>query len=193
MQFAMIAIYFFVIYIFFNVIYYYEHNGEDRLSFEVFDWDPEPGKACLWVFLILAFFVPGFAFFHYFVYRCGACGAVRYGAVCACASIARKQYVVCLVLSCLAFCCGNGRRACCVAASIGWVGEWVGVLFSLVPCVALLVWQHPRGVSVKSVNQYVGCVVFPLCLSCLSVCLASSSFCFALLCFALLCLLVDLT
>ena len=67
--FAWMGLYFFVVYIFYNVIYYYEHNGEDRLSFEVFDWDPEPGKACLWVFLILAFFVPGFTAFHVFIYR----------------------------------------------------------------------------------------------------------------------------
>lgn len=68
--FAWMGFYFFVIYIFYNVIYYYEHNEEDRISFEVFDWEPEPGKACLWVFLILAFFVPGFTAFHVFVYRC---------------------------------------------------------------------------------------------------------------------------
>eukprot|EP00752_Nemacystus_decipiens_P006378 g5750.t1 len=67
--FAWMGLYFFVIYIFYNVIYYYEHNEEDRVSFEVFDWDPEPGKACLWVFLILAFFVPGFTAFHVFIYR----------------------------------------------------------------------------------------------------------------------------
>lgn len=68
--FAWMGLYFFIVYIFYNVIYYYEHNGDDRVSFEVFDWDPEPGKACLWVFLILAFFVPGFTAFHVFVYRC---------------------------------------------------------------------------------------------------------------------------
>lgn len=68
-KFAWMGIYFFVVYIFYNVIYYYEHNEEDRVSFEVFDWAPSPGKGCLWVFLILAFFVPGFTAFHVFVYR----------------------------------------------------------------------------------------------------------------------------
>lgn len=69
-KYGWLGFYFFVVYIFYNVIYYYEHNEEDRLSFEVFDWDVAPGKACLWVFLILAIFVPGFAGFHFFVYRC---------------------------------------------------------------------------------------------------------------------------
>ncbi|CAM9363177.1 unnamed protein product, partial [Scytosiphon promiscuus] len=68
-KYAWLGFYFFVVYIFYNVIYYYEHNEEDRISFEVFDWDVQPGKACLWVFLILAIFVPGFAGFHFFVYR----------------------------------------------------------------------------------------------------------------------------
>lgn len=79
-KFAWMGIYFFVVYIFYNVIYYYEHNEEDRVSFEVFDWAPSPGKGCLWVFLILAFFVPGFTAFHVFVYRCVA-RAVRQGRV----------------------------------------------------------------------------------------------------------------
>lgn len=78
--FAWMGLYFFIVYIFYNVIYYYEHNEEDRVSFEVFDWDPEPGKACLWVFLILTFFVPGFTAFHVFVYRCVA--SVKRGGSC---------------------------------------------------------------------------------------------------------------
>ncbi|CAN0380877.1 unnamed protein product, partial [Pylaiella littoralis] len=68
-KYAWLGIYFFVVYIFYNLIYYYENNVEDRVSFEVFDWDEKPGKASLWVFLILVFFVPGFAAMHVFVYR----------------------------------------------------------------------------------------------------------------------------
>ncbi|CBJ25726.1 conserved unknown protein [Ectocarpus siliculosus] len=68
-KYAWLGLYFFVVYIFYNVIYYYEHNVEDRVTFEVFDWDERPGRACLWVFLILAFGVPGFTALHVFVYR----------------------------------------------------------------------------------------------------------------------------
>ena len=68
-KYAWLGIYYFVVYIFFNVGYYYNTTGGDRLTYEVFDWAVDPGKGCLWVFLILAFFVPGFSSFHYFVYR----------------------------------------------------------------------------------------------------------------------------
>lgn len=68
-KYAWLGVYYFVVYIFFNVGYYYDTEGEDRLTYDVFDWDAHPGKGCLWVFLILAIFVPGFSSFHYFVYR----------------------------------------------------------------------------------------------------------------------------
>lgn len=76
-KYAWLGLYFFVVYIFYNVIYYYEHNVEDRVTFEVFDWDDSPGRACLWVFLILAFGVPGFTALHVFVYRCVVVVAVK--------------------------------------------------------------------------------------------------------------------
>eukprot|EP00904_Undaria_pinnatifida_P001056 jgi/Undpi1/10951/HiC_scaffold_30.g13252.m1 len=68
-KYAWLGIYYFVVYIFFNVGYYYNTEGDDRLTYEIFDWEVHPGKGCLWVFLILAIFVPGFASFHYFIYR----------------------------------------------------------------------------------------------------------------------------
>lgn len=81
-KYAWLGVYYFVVYIFFNVGYYYNTDGEDRLTYDVFDWDAHPGKGCLWVFLILAFFVPGFSSFHYFVYRWGHCTAVLLFAAC---------------------------------------------------------------------------------------------------------------
>lgn len=68
-KYAWLGEYYFIVYIFFNVGYYYETTGEDRLTYEVFDWEGDPGKAILWIFLIMAFFIPGFAGFHFFVYR----------------------------------------------------------------------------------------------------------------------------
>lgn len=110
-KFAWTCLYFFVVYIFYNVIYYYENNDEDRLSFEVFDWDPEPGKACLWVFLILAFFIPGFAAFHFFIYRCVLCCAV----LCVCMHV------------CVS--CGRAPPKRVAAASFGWVSCLVCCFF----------------------------------------------------------------
>lgn len=81
-KYAWLGLYFFVVYIFYNVIYYYEHNVEDRVTFEVFDWDENPGRACLWVFLILAFGVPGFTALHVFVYRCVAAVAIQNDLTC---------------------------------------------------------------------------------------------------------------
>lgn len=75
-KYAWLGVYYFVVYIFFNVGYYYNTDGDDRLTYDVFDWDAHPGKGCLWVFLILAFFVPGFSSFHYFVYRWDHCSTV---------------------------------------------------------------------------------------------------------------------
>lgn len=111
--FAWMGLYFFVIYIFYNVIYYYEHNEEDRVSFEVFDWDPEPGKACLWVFLILAFFVPGFTAFHVFIYR----------------------YVrACVCVLCVVSCGGGGARCVLFLFFWSWAQPCVFILHSLVRC-----------------------------------------------------------
>ena len=113
--FAWMGLYFFVIYIFYNVIYYYEHNEEDRVSFEVFDWDPEPGKACLWVFLILAFFVPGFTAFHVFIYR-----------------YVRARVCVCVCVSCLAVVVVHA--VCCFLFFWSWAQPCVFFLHSPVRC-----------------------------------------------------------
>lgn len=71
MKYAWLALYFFVVYLFFNLAYYYEAAEVDRVTFEVFDWEEDPDRACLWLFLILAFLIPLFSGAHYFVYRYG--------------------------------------------------------------------------------------------------------------------------
>lgn len=64
--------YFFIIYIFFNLAYYYETEGDGRLTWEVFDWEDAPGTAVLYILFILVVLVPAASMLHYSVFRYGA-------------------------------------------------------------------------------------------------------------------------
>ena len=106
-KYAWLGVYYFVVYIFFNVGYYYDTDGDDRLTYDVFDWDAHPGKGCLWVFLILAIFVPGFSSFHYFVYRWdGPCTALHCTALLRAGDSCRLRVAL---LRCLEGDCGRAR------------------------------------------------------------------------------------
>lgn len=79
-KFARMGLYFLVIYLFFNLAYYYESTGdaEERVTLEVWDWEENSGRAVLWLFLMFAIFLPGFAALHLFFYRCDPVGRDLY-------------------------------------------------------------------------------------------------------------------
>lgn len=55
---------------FFNLAYYYETTGDDRLTWKVFDWEDAPGTAVLYILFILVILVPAASMLHYTVFRC---------------------------------------------------------------------------------------------------------------------------
>lgn len=61
--------YYAVVYLIFNLIWYYEGPLESRVLYTILDWEDDGGMATLFIFLIFFILVPIFSTMHYGVYR----------------------------------------------------------------------------------------------------------------------------
>lgn len=59
-----------VVYVVFNVIFFYTGPTDEKVIYDILDWGGDPGKASAFVVVILVVLVPLFGLAHFGVFKC---------------------------------------------------------------------------------------------------------------------------
>lgn len=56
--------YYAIVYLLFNLVWYYKKSRSERVLYELMDWEIDPGRATLFTFIILCGLIPAASVFH---------------------------------------------------------------------------------------------------------------------------------